>query len=108
MWLGNRLRILSLLCFDGAIAVLCGLAAIRTRFGDDMSAVLNEQHVWWRLLLLAVVTMASFYLLDLYSLNTEEAGRTASGRWAGLFKVVPAVGQAVGLASLSLSLIFYF
>jgi sugar transferase (PEP-CTERM system associated) len=90
------------------MAVLCGLAAIRTRFGDEMSAVLNEQHVWWRLLLLAVVTMASFYLLDLYSLNTEGTGRTASGRWAALFKVVPAVGQAVGLASLSLSLAFYF
>ncbi|HMX26263.1 MAG TPA: hypothetical protein PKC13_11715, partial [Blastocatellia bacterium] len=104
MWLGNRFRVLGLLCLDGALAVLCGLAAIRLRFGEQAEAVFNEQHVWLRLLLLAGVTTASFYLLDLYRLN---AGGSAPRRTRHPLSIVRPVGQAIGLASFALALIFY-
>lgn len=101
MWLGNRLRVLGLLCCDGAIAMLCGLAAIRVRFGEEAQAVFNEQHVWGRLLLLAGATMISFFLLDLYTLDATPHRATRP------FEVLRPVGQAVGLTSLALALIFY-
>ena len=101
MWLGNRLRVLGLLCCDGAIAMLCGLAAIRVRFGEEAHAVFNEQHVWGRLLLLAGATMISFFLLDLYTLDATPHRATRP------FEVLRPVGQAVGLTSLALALIFY-
>jgi sugar transferase (PEP-CTERM system associated) len=104
MWLGNRLRILGLLCCDGAIAVLCGLAAIYVRFGEQAPAVISEQHVWWRLLLLAIITMASFYLFELYNLGL---GGRASRRWKQPLSVLQSVGQAVGLISFTLALTFY-
>lgn len=102
MWLGNRLRVVSLLCLDGALAMLCGVIALQVRFGPETALVLNEQHGWWRLLLLAVVMAVSFYLLDLYHLSAEPF------RHAHPFSVVRPVGQALGLASLLLALIFYF
>ncbi len=101
MWLGNRLRVLGLLCCDGAIAMLCGLAAICVRFGEETQAMLNEPHVWWRLLLLSGATMVSFFLLDLYNLGA------VAHRTPRLFEVLRPVGQAVGLTSFALALIFY-
>lgn len=75
MGLGNRLRVLGLLCCDGAIAILCGLAAICIRFGEEAQTVLSEQRVWWRLLLLAGSTLIAFFLLDLYNLAARHLRR---------------------------------
>jgi sugar transferase (PEP-CTERM system associated) len=101
MWFGSRFRILFLLFCDIALVSLCGLAAIHARFGIEAGDVLNHQRGWWSIILLATVMTTSFYLFDLYDLGATQ--RRAARR----FNIFRSVGQAIGLTSIVLALVFY-
>ncbi len=62
--------------------------------------MLSEEHGWRSLLLLSAVVVVSFYLFDLYDLGPDRSR-------ARPFGVLRSVGQAVGLTSIALALVFY-
>jgi sugar transferase (PEP-CTERM system associated) len=90
-------RTLSLMLVEAAIAVACGLVALAIRFGAEAADVLLGQHGWLKILLVTAVVQASFFLLDLYDL------RMIRQRSVLFIRVL----QALGLASIALSTIFY-
>ena len=93
----NGSRSIALLIFDSLLTCLCGIAAIYIRFqGEGLEVLLNE-YTWIKLLLLMMIVQGSFYLSDLYDFRMI---RNRTVLYLRIF-------QAIGIASLSLAILFY-
>ncbi|HEY6329012.1 MAG TPA: hypothetical protein VI756_06725 [Blastocatellia bacterium] len=97
MLLRTSSRSPSLLTAETLLMVGCGIAAIYIRFGAQRGEIIIQHQGWAKVLLVAFVVEATFYLFDLYDL--DRVRRRAV--------LVLGVLQALGMASMALSLIFY-
>lgn len=79
------------------LTCLCGVAAIRIRFGSEFSDALINRHGWLRIILLMIVVQGSFYIFDLYDFRRIRERATLYIR----------IFQAIGLASIVLAAVFY-
>src|SRR5689334_20324050 len=93
----NHSRTLCLLLFENILACLCGLIAVHIRFDSEATDALIAQRGIAKILLMAVVVQAAFYLMDLYDFREI--------RKAGFLYIRTL--QALGLASITLAAIFY-
>jgi len=93
----HRSRALSLLIFEGALIYLCGVVAIRIRYGTDAADAMFTRHGWIKLLAAMVVVQVAFYLFDLYDF------KTIGQRSALTLRIM----QSLGLSAVALALIFY-
>jgi sugar transferase (PEP-CTERM system associated) len=93
----TRSRTLCLLLVEGAIAGSCGLAALAIRFGAGAPEALVTELAWVKILLVVGIVQTSFFLFDLYDLDTIRSSTTLLVR----------IPQALGLASIALATIFY-
>jgi len=93
----HRARALGLLIFESALVYLCGVAALRIKFGGEAAEAMIARHGWVKLLAPMVIAQVAFYLFDLYDLEAV-GGRSAP---------TPRVMQALGLAAVALALLFY-
>jgi sugar transferase (PEP-CTERM system associated) len=94
---GSRFRKGCLLVIEGLLALLCGVLAVRIRFADEALEQLTGGWGWLKILLFTLIVQGSFYLFDLYDFQMIR-------RWSAL---LPRLVQAVGLAAITLALIFY-
>lgn len=93
----HRSRALGLLIFESALIYLCGVAAIRIRFGGEAAETMIERQGWVKLLAAMVVAQVAFYLFDLYDFK-------AIGQRSALpLRIM----QALGLSAVALALLFY-
>ena len=90
-------RTLSLLILESILTCCCGIVAVYVRFGSEAPEVLVAGRGLLKILLMIVVTQASFYLLDLYDFSEI--------RKPGVLYVRTL--QALGLASIVMAVIFY-
>jgi sugar transferase (PEP-CTERM system associated) len=88
---------LGLLIFESGLIYLCGVAAIRIRFGSEAAEAMIARQGWIKLLAAMVVAQVAFYLFDLYDFK-------AIGQRSAL---TLRIMQALGLAAVSLALLFY-
>ncbi|HXI89914.1 MAG TPA: TIGR03013 family XrtA/PEP-CTERM system glycosyltransferase [Blastocatellia bacterium] len=93
----NHSRTLSLLILESILTCCCGIVAVYVRFGSEAPEVLVAGRGLLKILLMIVVTQASFYLLDLYDFSEI--------RKPGVLYVRTL--QALGLASIVMAVIFY-
>ena len=93
----NGSRSLALLIFESTLTCLCGVAATFIRFGPEAPVILWEEQGWIKVLLLMVFVQGSFYLCDLYDFRMIRNRTTLHLR----------IFQAMGLASIALSVFFY-
>ena len=90
-------RTLSLLILESILTSSCGIVAVQLRFGAEAREVLVGGHGLLKILLMIVVTQASFYLFDLYDFHEI--------RKRGVLYI--RTPQALGLTSIVLAVIFY-
>ena len=90
-------RTFLLMLFEGALIYSCGLLAILLRFGHEAGEVLTSQFGLLKLLLAMGVVQGAFYLFDLYDF----------GMIRRLSVLAIRICQALGLAAMTLALIFY-
>ncbi len=76
---------------------LCGLAAIRVRFGGEAAKAMVASHGWAKLLTAMAIAQAAFYLFDLYDFKAMWRRSELPLR----------VTQGVGFAAVALALLFY-
>ncbi len=93
----NRSRVLALVLFEGALTYLCGVAALYVRYPVDATSVLTGGGGWARILVPMAVVQGAFYLFDLYDF------RLIRHRFTLILRIV----QAIGLASILLSVVFF-
>ncbi|MGH9768130.1 MAG: hypothetical protein ACREAB_11900, partial [Blastocatellia bacterium] len=93
----HRTRAMGLLIFEGALIYLCGVAAIRIRYGDEAASAMITRHGWLKLLAAMVVVQTAFYLFDLYDF------RMIGQRPALALRIA----QSLGLSAVAMALIFY-
>src|SRR5262245_26112882 len=93
----NLTRPLALLIFEGTLIYSCGVVAIYIRFGADASAALGAERGWQKTLLVTALSLASFYLFDLYDF------RLIRRRAVLLLRL----SQALGIGGIALALLFY-
>ena len=94
----TRSRTLCLLLFEGALACMCGIAAVYIRFdGDEAREILVDQNGWAKIMLATAIVQASFYLFDLYDFGMIQQ------RLALYVRIL----QALGFASIALAAVFY-
>lgn len=86
-----------MLLVDGALTYLSWLAVLKLRFGPETSDVFFNQLGWLKLLLAAAIVQASFYLCDLYDLQSIRARAELAIR----------IVQAIGLSAIALAVISY-
>lgn len=90
-------RTFLLMVFEGALIYGCGLLAIVLRFGYEAGNVLTAKYGLLKLLLAMVIVQGAFYLFDLYDFVLIRRLSVLAIR----------ICQALGLAAMSLALIFY-
>ncbi len=93
----NHSRTLSLLILESILTCCCGIVAVYIRFDSDAPNVLVGGRGVLKILLMIVVTQASFYLFDLYDFREI--------RKPGVLYIRTL--QALGLTSIVLAVIFY-
>ncbi|MBO0727146.1 MAG: exopolysaccharide biosynthesis polyprenyl glycosylphosphotransferase, partial [Blastocatellia bacterium] len=93
----HRARALGLLIFESALIYVCGVAAIRIRFGAEAAEAMITRHGWAKMLAAMIVAQVAFYLFDLYDFK-------AIGRRSAL---ALRIMQASGLSAVALALLFY-
>jgi sugar transferase (PEP-CTERM system associated) len=93
----KNLRGLALLIFEGTLVSLCCVVAIYIRFGDGASEALVARFGWLKILLVTALTLASFYLFDLYDFRLFRRRAVLLLRLA----------QALGIGGIALALMFY-
>lgn len=93
----TRSRALFILLLETGITASCGIAAILIRFRAEAPMILERRHTWMGLLLSMVVVQGSFYIFDLYDFQRLRQRVTVCVR----------VSQAIGLASITLAVLFY-
>lgn len=90
-------RTFLLMVFEGALIYGCGLLAIWLRFGAEAGTTLTERFGLLKLLMAMAVVQGAFYLFDLYDF--------------AMIRRLPVLAiricQALGLAAVTLALIFY-
>jgi sugar transferase (PEP-CTERM system associated) len=97
MLLRGSSRTPGLLVLEALLMCACGVTAIYIRFGGQRGEAVLLRQGWAKVLLMATVVEAAFYVCDLYDL--DRVRRKAV--------LVLGVLQALGMASMVLSLIFY-
>jgi len=97
MLLRSSSRSPSLLTVESVLMMACGVAAILIRFGAHRGESIIQWQGWAKVLLVTVVVEAMFYFFDLYDLDRVRRKTV----------LVLGVLQALGMASMALSLIFY-
>ena len=83
--------------FESLLTCLCGAAAIYIRFGSEAPELLNSGTIWLKIVVLMLVMQGSFYIFGLYDFSMIRQRATLYMR----------IFQAMGLASITLAVIFY-
>jgi hypothetical protein len=97
MLLRSSSRSTGLLALEALLMFGCGVAAIFIRFGGQRGEAVLLHQGWAKVVLMTLVVETAFYLFDLYDLDRVKRKAV----------LVLGVLQALGLASMILSLIFY-
>ena len=93
----NDSRTFTLLVLESVLTCSCGIVAVYVRFNSDAPNVLVDERGLLKILLMIVVTQASFYLFDLYDFREI--------RKRGVLYIRTL--QALGLTAIVLSAVFY-
>jgi sugar transferase (PEP-CTERM system associated) len=97
MMSSTRSRAIIILLFESLLTCLCGATAIWLRFGAESAEMLRGVGIWLKVGLLMLVVQGAFYIFDLYDFRRI---RQSAALYMRIF-------QAVGLAAIALSVIFY-
>ena len=83
--------------FESLLTCLCGAAAIYIRFGSEATELLSIGTIWLKIVVLMLVMQGAFYIFGLYDFSMIRQRATLYMR----------IFQAMGLASITLAVIFY-